>query len=297
MSKQSMAGLLLLASIFGGMTAALTKGAVEVVPPVLFASIRFGIAFAVLFLVQYRRILSEFKREDIRPILFISVFMAGGFILYNLSLLFTSATNACFFFSMSTLIIPFFAKWINGTKFRGGLLWGLAVTMAGMYFLVMDGGGFSMNKGDMLAVSSAVFFALQVVLTGRYAERIHPLVIADLQFLFVSILTLGVSLAMGESFRLVSYGIKEWGAILFAGILGTAMLYLVQTIAQMSLKESTVGMIYAFIPLFTAVTAWVCLGERLSAVGIAGGGLMIAGVILACRLNAIPSGNDIEGSL
>lgn len=293
MSKPKMVCVFLIATFFGGMTAALTKGAVAVVPPVLFVAIRFSVAFAVILLACGKKIWANFKKEDIKPVLLVSLFMGGGFSLYNMALMFTSATTACFFFSLSNLMIPFLAKWINGTPYRKGLLAGLAVTMAGMYFLVTDGGSFSVNKGDLLALSSAVFFALQVVFTGRYAQKVNSSVLAGLQFLFVALIAAGVSLVLGESFSLSGYGPGEWSAILFAGVLGTALLYLTQTYAQIRLTETTVAIIYAFIPLFTASTAWVFLGERLSFTGIGGGGLMIIGIIAASLLNRPATANDI----
>lgn len=285
MSKEKLGALLLLASFLGGVAATLTKTAAAVVPSALFVSLRFFIAFILVFILFRKRILTCFKRENLKPLLFLSLLMSIAFMLFNKSLALTTATNATFFYTISTLMIPFLAKWINGINFSKGLLLGLAIAMVGMYFLSTDGGSFSLNTGDCLALACAVFFALQVVYTGRFALAIDPMVVCCLQFFFVSVFTLIVSLVTKENLSFSAYGSSEWLAIFFAGILGTAALYVTQTFAQVKLKESTIGIIYAFIPVFTAGSAWFILGERLSPIGIWGGALMISGIILAGKLN------------
>lgn len=273
--------LLLFLIMLCGINTPLTKSIMDVVPPIFNVGVRFLIAFVVMFLLRPKKILKDPTRLELLNILTISIFMVLGYIFWNVSLLFTTATNATFFACTSVLFIPFLAKAINKTKYSYKVLVGIIITVVGMLLLVSNGAGFSMNPGDLLALSASVMFALQVIYTGKYVERIDPFLIAAYQFLFVGIMAMAASFAVQEKVGWASFDGLEIGALLFAGILITAGLYYVQTIAQQKLSESTVGVLYALLPLFAAVFSWMILGETLSALGIAGGAMMVVGVALA----------------
>lgn len=279
--KNKLAFLFLFLIMLCGINTPLTKSIMDVVPPIFNVGVRFLIAFAVMFILRPKKILKDPTRSELVSIFIISVFMLLGYIFWNVSMLFTTATNATFFACTSVLFIPFLAKAINKTKYSHKVLVGIIMTVVGMFFLVSNGAGFAMNPGDLLALAASVMFALQVIYTGKYVERIDPFLISAFQFLFVGAMAMGISLVVRENVEWTSFGGLEIGALLFAGILITAGLYYVQTLAQQKLSENTVGVLYALLPLFAAVFSWLILGETLSALGIAGGAMMVAGVALA----------------
>ena len=273
--------LLLLLIMLSGLNTPLTKGMIDVVPPMLNIGLRFLIAFAAMFLLRPRLFFKETKGADLWRILLISVFMAGGYLLWALALLFTTGPNATFFACTSVISIPFLAKTINGTPYSGKILGGIVLTVAGMFLLVGNGTAIKPNPGDLLALAAAIVFAFQVIFTGKYVHRIDPYLIASYQFLFVGLMGLGLSLASGERLDLAAFGPFELGVLVYAGVLITAALYYVQTLAQQKLSENVIGILYALIPLFAAVFSWMILDERLAPPGIAGGLLMVAGIALA----------------
>jgi len=279
--KNKLAFLFLFLIMLCGINTPLTKSIMEVVPPIFNVGVRFLIAFVVMFVLRPKKILRDPTRSELLNIFVISIFMFLGYIFWNVSMLFTTATNATFFACTSVLFIPFLAKAINKTPYTHKVLVGIIITVIGMFFLVSNGAGFAMNPGDLLALAASVMFALQVIYTGKYVERIDPFLIAAYQFLFVGIMAMVLSLVVQENVGWSSIGGLEITALLFAGILITAGLYYVQTLAQQKLSENTVGVLYALLPLFAAVFSWMILGETLSLIGMAGGAMMVAGVALA----------------
>lgn len=280
-SKKQLVLLLLFLIILSGLNTPLTKDIIDVVPPILNIGLRFLIAFLVMFLLRPKKILQEANRKALWRIALISLFMGGGYILWSVSLQFTTGTNATFFSCTSVMFIPFLAKAMNHTPYSGRILAGVFLTVAGMFLLVSNGSRFAPNPGDLLALAAAVFFAFQVVLTGRYVVRMDPFLLAAYQFLFVGTLGVGLSFAFGERIQWQAVGWAEGAALLYAGVLITAAMFYAQTIAQKKLSENTIGILYALLPLFAAVFSWMILGESLSPVGIAGGALMVAGVVAA----------------
>jgi drug/metabolite transporter (DMT)-like permease len=161
--KNQLLALLLLLIMLSGLNTPLTKGMIDVVPPMLNIGLRFLIAFAVMALLRPKLLLRETNRADLGRILLISVFMGGGYILWAVSLLFTTGTNATFFACTSVIFIPFLAKAINKTPYNAKILAGILITVVGMYLLISNGAGFNPNPGDLLALAAAIVFAFQVI--------------------------------------------------------------------------------------------------------------------------------------
>lgn len=277
--------LLLLSAALTGVSGSVMKFGYSDVPPLLFLTYRFLFGFVILVLVFRKNILKNFKRSDLRPIAVISFFMAFGFVLFTLGLKYTTATNATFFYSLTVLMIPFLAYLINGSKFNKEIFVGILIAVAGMYLLIMNEGTFQINLGDLLSLLSALVFAFHVVFTGKFVSRVNPMALSVIQLFMVMVFVFLVSILIGEELSPPVYPARVWFTFLFTGIAGTAVFTLVQTVAQIHVKESTVGMVYATIPMFTAFSAWFVLGETLSLTGKIGCGLITLGIILAARMN------------
>ena len=286
-NSAKLTSLLLLSAALTGVSGTVMKFGYSDVPPLLFLIYRFFFAFAFLFLIYRKEVLKNIRKSDLLPIGIISFFMAFGFIFFTIGLKYTTATNATFFYSLTVFMIPFLARLINGSKFNRKIFIGILIAVVGMYLLIMNGGTFQVNIGDFLSLISALIFAFQVVFTGKFVSRINPMALSVVQMLMVMVITFIVSLLLGDPLPQTAYPPKIWLIFIFTGIAGTGVFTLVQTVAQVHVRESTVGMVYAFIPMFTAFSAWFILGESLSTTGLIGCGLITFGIILAGRLNKI----------
>ena len=64
-------------------------------------------------------------------------------------------------------------------------------------------------------------------------------------------------------------------------LLATAGAFLAQTAAQRFTPPTHTALIFATEPVFAALFGWLLLGERLGAWGLAGCGLILAGMLVA----------------
>ncbi|MEG1584434.1 MAG: DMT family transporter [Anaerovorax sp.] len=286
MSNKKLTIILLISTIFAGAGVPITKDLADAVPPIFILAVRFLMAFIMLFALKWKYIVKHFKRADIKPIFIVACFCTGGYIFYNLAVVYTTATNAAFFYSMSVLIIPFVAKRVNGTPYNKGLLIGIAITVIGMVGLIFNTGEISINLGDLLGLACAVVFAFHVVYTGKYVDQVDPIVLADVQFVFVGTMSLAISLIFEEG-SLANFA-QGSGAvsIFYLAFFGTVVIYVSQNTAQTKVTESMIGIIFALIPLYGALSSWVILGETLSFIGKVGCVLMVLGVLVANKLNS-----------
>ena len=70
---------------------------------------------------------------------------------------------------------------------------------------------------------------------------------------------------------------EAWGVVAFLALASTCLAFALQNAALVRLPSSTVSMLLASEPIFTALFSWGILGESLSLVGLAG-----AAVITVC---------------
>ena len=71
------------------------------------------------------------------------------------------------------------------------------------------------------------------------------------------------------------------GALAYSGLLATALALLWQVRAQRHMSSARAALLFCLEPLFAALASWVWFGERLSLSQWGGGGLILAGMVLA----------------
>jgi drug/metabolite transporter (DMT)-like permease len=78
-------------------------------------------------------------------------------------------------------------------------------------------------------------------------------------------------------------------AALFMGVVPTAIGYSTWSVAMKHLSPSAAGSFLYLVPAVVVVLAWALLGELPTAMSVAGGGLVVAGVVIVQRLKRIPA--------
>ena len=285
MKERKLALLLCFFVFLGGVTSTLSKAAMEVIPPFSYLAIRYSFAALILICVRSKHLRKAFHKTDCKVILQVGFFFTIGFIFYNLAVAYTTVTNACFYYSISVLILPFLARIFNGTKFNSKIFVGIFITMVGMYFMMKTEEGLTLNTGDIFALCSAFFFALHVVFMSKYVLESDPVVITEGQFLLLSFISAIIALGIEPLEPVATAEISIWINIIFSAMVGSVGLYLAQAYAQTGVNGITVGLIYALMPIFTMISACVMLGEELTLHGKAGALLVVLGIIIAGRLN------------
>ena len=173
-------------------------------------------------------------------------------------------------------------------------------------------------SGDSLIVGAAFLYALQIIRISKWSSEYSPLQIMTgktvaescLSFLFlggtVGLASSGIDLSGSgglleflqnsgqqaiDFFQTVSQRLSEGtisaytmehfaGACLWTGLVTTCYLVFAQSYGQQHVKASDANLIYSLQPLFTALFAYLMLGETLQPMGYVGGALIFSGVYL-----------------
>ncbi|WP_379132566.1 DMT family transporter [Paenibacillus sp. sgz500958] len=296
MNRSRIADLsLLLVAMMWGCTFLIVQGAVKVLPPLAFNSIRFtgaALLLALITAVFYRGEWSKISWKMVRHSLLLGLFLFLGYAFQTVGLLYTTTSNTGFITGLSVVLVPFLSLALLKQSISRYTWLSAILAAVGLYLLAFAGSAMSLNKGDALVLLCAVAFALQVAYTGVYAPRYPALPLAALQLACVGILSIAGSLLfegvapLAGAGQLIGKPDVLWALLVSIGPT-SAFAFWIQTACQKYTTPSRVAIIYSTEPVFAAFTGLVFGGERLGASAALGCLCILAGMLIA-ELNPEP---------
>ncbi|MFZ5351927.1 MAG: DMT family transporter [Bacillota bacterium] len=276
MNKQLRSDLMLiLVTVFWGATYLLTKLALDALQPFNLTALRFIIAFAVSAAFFHKQIL----RADIKTIKYsaaLAVILFTVFITMTFGLKYTTASNAGFLVSLSVVFIPIISAVVLKQKVETKIIKGIFFAVIGIALLTLNS-RLSINSGDLLCILCALLFAAHVVATGVFTRSVNSISLSVIQLGFVGVLSIIFSL-FTESVRIPN-SIVTWFAVLTLSILCTAVSYVIQTVAQKYTSATHTGLILSLEPVFSALFAFLFLGEVLTLKGYIGAAVLLFSIL------------------
>lgn len=268
---------LLLITAIWGMSFVIIKNAVAAIDPYTFIALRFVLAFAMLALVFWRRLL-RLDRPTLRAGVIAGVFLLAGFAFQTFGLQLVSASKGGFITGLSVVMVPFLAwRILSQTPSRNAVA-GVVLATVGLLLLSLKD-DWTMEYGDLLVLACALAFALHIVFIGKYAPRHDAMKLATVQIGFVAVTSSVLTIVFeGVPMALPSDGLA---AAVFTGLVATALAYAIQNKAQVFTTPTHTALIFTMEPLFAALFAVVWAGELLTERVIVGGVLILAGMVVA----------------
>lgn len=275
--------LALLAVVLWGISFVATKAVLREISPVTLIFCRFFIAAIVLLLIV-RKLPPREAWGSLALMGFIGVFVHQ--LLQATALTMTSATNTGWLIGItpiwSAILSAIFLKERFGFWKSAGLLTGFVGAL-----LVVTRGDFSSRIlgapstiGDLLIVLSTINWAIYSVVGHRTIRALGPRRATSGAMLFGTLMLTPFFVAKRgweELPRLTSNG---WIALLFLALGCSAFGYLCWYSALERIEVSRVAALLYAEPLVTFMAAALLLGERVSGIVVAGGMLVLTGVLI-----------------
>lgn len=268
--------MLLLATALWGTSFVAVKSALADATPFAFLTVRFAIA--ALLLAPGTRFRPRPAGPELRGGALLGILVAVGFVAQTAGLVITTPSRSAFIVAVSSVLAPVIALALLGERPRWLTAAALALATLGIYFLTgPDAGG--LNRGDALTLICAACFGGQIVavteLSRRYDAR---------RLVFIQIAATAVVAALATAFLEQPH--IRWtpgfiGALGYTVLFASTICFLLQMRAQREMSSARAALIFCLEPLFAAVTSWLVLGERLSALQWSGGALILVGMLLA----------------
>ena len=273
-----------IAIVFWGISFVATKAALREISPVALIFLRFAIGAVVLL-----AIVRELPPRDAWPQLalmgFVGIFVHQMLQAYGLTM--TAATNAGWLIGLTPIWSAVLSAIVLRERFGVAKIVGLAGGFAGA-LLVVTKGDFSSaalhrpsTLGDLLIFISTINWSIYSVLGHATIRRLGPRRATSGAMLFGALMLapfFAVRRAWTEVPRLDLTG---WGALLFLAVGCSALGYLFWYGALEKVEVSRVAALLYAEPLVTFIAAALLLGERVSAVVVAGGLLVLISVLIA----------------
>jgi drug/metabolite transporter (DMT)-like permease len=267
---------LLLATALWGTSFVAVKSALADATPFALLTVRFGVA--ALALAPGTRFRPRPTGRELWSGTVLGALVAVGFLAQTAGLVITTPSRSAFIVAVSSVLAPVIALALLGERPRWLTAAALALATLGIYLLTApDAGG--LNRGDLLTLVCAVCFGGQIVAVTELARRYDSRRLVFFQIAATAVLA-ALATALFERPH-VDWTPRLVGALLYTVVFASTICFLLQMRAQREMSTARAALIFCFEPLFAAVTSWLILGERLSALQWSGGALILVGMVLA----------------
>lgn len=257
------------------------RAGMEFIGPFTFNGIRFLLGSASLLpLIFWQRYKQKNPVEKSGNLVAGSL-LAGtvlfiGASLQQAGMVYTEAGKAGFITGFYVVLVPLIGVLIGQHITK--LLWtGAIIALAGLYLLTING-PFILQKGDILILVSALFWAAHVQLINKLVDSHAALPLSALQFAVCG----GLSLATAGMFEKITIESIFQAAIplLYGGFFSVGIAYTLQVVAQQHVHPAYASIILSFETVFAVVGGFLVLNEMMSLRNLAGCLLMLAGIVI-----------------
>lgn len=201
-----------------------------------------------------------------------------GMLTQQIGLVYTTVGKAGFITTTYVVLVPILGVFL-GRRIAPRMWLAVALAVAGLYFLCMQPGEFSIGKGDAIVLLCAFFYTFQITLVDHFVQKIDGVTLNYMQMAVCAVL--GIIIA-------VIFEDPSWDAlkacalpILYAGVCSSAMGFTFQTIAQTRVSPTIASLIMSLESCISAIAGWLLLGQVLNGRELAGCVLMFGAIILS----------------
>jgi drug/metabolite transporter (DMT)-like permease len=201
------------------------------------------------------------------------VFFFLGAVFQQMGLVTTSVTNTGFITGLYVILTPVLLWLVRGERPGRFVVIAAALSFVGTWLL---GGGSleRFSQGDVMVAICAIFWAAHVIVTADAARAGPAAVFTLVQFAVVACLG-WVGAVLFETITVDGLW-RGAGELAYVGLLSSAVTFLLLTIALKHTTAPEAAILVSTETVFAALAAYLFSGERLSLIGIAGAGLMLA---------------------
>jgi len=267
--------------VIWGSTFAIIKGILDQIMPFTFLAYRFFWAAFILGLIFWKR-LKNINKMILKKGSLIGIFLFLGYTFQTVGLKYTTATKAGFITGLSVVLVPIISHFFIREKISKNSIIGVILAVIGLWFLNYNS-SFIFNFGDFLVLLCAVSFAMHIISVGLYARKVDYVLLVMVQLTTVFVLSFLMALFFERPGIHLYYPSGVWWSIILTGIFATALAFYMQNKFQRYSTATKTAIIFSGEPIFSAMFAYLLLGEKVGLIAWIGGLLIIFGMIISQR--------------
>ncbi len=279
MSRRSYAEfyLFLATFVWGGTFLVVKKGLLDV-SPLLLVALRFSIASILLLLISPRCALNA-NRQTLFQSARLGLFLFLGFAAQTIGLVYTTPSRSAFITGTMVIFTPIFQAIFDKESLKRATIIGICVIMVGLWLLTSPRGE-GLNRGDILTLLCAMLFGWYTIDLSRVTSSAD--MIGQITFLQMAATALfaWISLPMIET-PFIRWTPAACGALAYTAIPATLITTALQTRFQRDTSPTRAAVIFTMEPVWASALSSLVLGERLGLTELAGGGLIVFGILFS----------------
>jgi len=271
-------------SLLWGATFVVVKNSLDYSSVFVFLAARFTLA-AFLMAAFRPRVFRTLKREELLAGAALGFFMFAGYAFQTAGLQHTTPAKSGFVTGSSVVLVLLLLGIFWGRRLTLWVYGGVFAAVFGLYFLTVPAEGFShLNRGDLLTLVAAGFYAMHIILVGDYTRRHSVAALSVLQVAACAALAwLATGVASLTGWQTVRFGWQRESllGIAICAVLATAVAFSVQLWAQQYTTSSHAAILFTLEPVFASATSYLLLRERLGSRALLGAAFVLAGILIA----------------
>jgi drug/metabolite transporter (DMT)-like permease len=218
---------------------------------------------------------------------FVAVPLNQGFFLAGLAL--STPAHAALLYALTPIFVFLLARARLGERATPLKITGIAVAFAGVLVVLLARGALGIEGagetlvGDLLILGAVIAWAVYAVGGKIYAERYGAVTSTGVTLVAGTLLYLPLGLWASDAARFRALSGTGWASVAYLVVLTSVVSYVIYYWALARVEASRVAIWSNLQPVLTALLAWAVYGERITATFVAGGAMVIAGVLLTER--------------
>ena len=281
---------MLLHSVISAGTYLAAKQALGELSPFAVALARFGVAglfYAAVVGLRLRRPHTPIAGRDLWALAALGVVavpLNQGFFLAGLSL--STSGHAALMYALTPIFVFLLARWRLGERTSRLKVAGILTAFAGVVVVLLGRGALGAPDaarglvGDLLILLAVVAWAVFAVWGKVYAERYGVLTMTSVAITFGTLAYMPLGLALTDFGSYARLSTAAWGSLAYLVAFTSIAAYLIYYWAMQRSDASRVAVWSNTQPVFTAGLAWALHGEPITGAFLAGGAMVVAGVVL-----------------
>ena len=220
----------------------------------------------VLLSILFRKKIKKVSKDDLKAGIILGIIQYFGYVFQTYGAANTTVGKNAFFTAINVIIVPYIFWMLNKKRPDIFSFSASIICLIGVGIMSLDSNlNFThLNKGDVMTIISAFFFALQVAYTGYFGRKVHPMNLVLLQMLVGGLLFAGTQFATSGLREVIPLHGETLMAIIYAVVFSTAIPMLLQIYCQRLTTATRASILMSTESMFAPIFAFLVLGEMMT---------------------------------
>lgn len=286
--------LLVLANVIWGGNFVIGRVGAEYFPPITFSLLRWLVAFLFLTPFMVKPVLKDFKVLWSHKwiILLLSVTGIAGYntIIY-FSLHFTTSINASIVNSVTPLFIAVFSFFMLKERLSVLQATGILLSVIGIIFIISKGSletlqAFKLNPGDLFVLVAVLSWSIYSIVIKKYSKILPPFTTLYVTSIVGILILFPLSLLeIIQADAAVTFNLESLFILGYVGCFASIVAFISWNTGVAKIGAAKSGIFINLLPVFATLFATVFTKEDLLWYQIAGGFIVILGVMFSSHKN------------